>query len=155
MTATGLDRYSGPMAIDLADALAFVRENDRGVLVTLRRDGLPQLSNIMYVPDENDLIGISVTESRAKTKNLRRDPRAFLHVTRADFFAYVVLEGTVTLSSVATEPGDSVVDALVDMYRTARGEHPDWDEFRQAMVDEGRVLAQLRVNLAYGMLGAP
>jgi PPOX class probable F420-dependent enzyme len=143
------------MAIDLADALAFVRENDRGVLVTLRRDGLPQLSNIMYVPDENDLIGISVTESRAKTKNLRRDPRAFLHVTRADFFAYVVLEGTVTLSSVATEPGDSVVDALVDMYRTARGEHPDWDEFRQAMVDEGRVLAQLRVNRAYGMLGAP
>jgi PPOX class probable F420-dependent enzyme len=143
------------MAIELADALAFVRENDRGVLVTLRRDGLPQLSNIMYVPDENDLIGISVTESRAKTKNLRRDPRAFLHVTRADFFAYVVLEGTVTLSSVATEPGDSVVDALVDMYRTARGEHPDWDEFRQAMVDEGRVLAQLRVNRAYGMLGAP
>jgi PPOX class probable F420-dependent enzyme len=143
------------MAIELADALAFVRENDRGVLVTLRRDGLPQLSNIMYVPDENDLIGISVTESRAKTKNLRRDPRGFLHVTRADFFAYVVLEGTVTLSSVATEPGDSVVDALVDMYRTARGEHPDWDEFRQAMVDEGRVLAQLRVNRAYGMLGAP
>jgi PPOX class probable F420-dependent enzyme len=143
------------MAIDLADALAFVRENDRGVLVTLRRDGLPQLSNIMYVPDENDLIGISVTESRAKTKNLRRDPRAFLHVTRADFFAYVVLEGTVTLSSVATEPGDSVVDALVDMYRTARGEHPDWDEFRQAMVDEGRVLVQLRAKRAYGMLGAP
>ena len=143
------------MAIDLADALAFVRENDRGVLVTLRRDGLPQLSNIMYVPDGHDLIGISVTESRAKTKNLRRDHRAFLHVTRADFFAYVVLEGTVTLSSVATEPGDSVVDALVDMYRTARGEHPDWDEFRRAMVDEGRVLAQLRVNRAYGMLGAP
>jgi PPOX class probable F420-dependent enzyme len=143
------------MAIDLADALAFVRENDRGVLVTLRRDGLPQLSNIMYVPDENDLIGISVTESRAKTKNLRRDPRALLHVTRADFFAYVVLEGTVTLSSVATEPGDSVVDALVDMYRTARGEHPDWDEFRQAMVDEGRVLVQLRAKRAYGMLGAP
>jgi PPOX class probable F420-dependent enzyme len=143
------------MAIDLADALAFVRENDRGVLVTLRRDGLPQLSNIMYVPDENGLIGISVTESRAKTKNLRRDPRALLHVTRADFFAYVVLEGTVTLSSVATEPGDSVVDALVEMYRTARGEHPDWDEFRQAMVDEGRVVAQLQAERAYGMLGAP
>ena len=143
------------MAIDLADALAFVRENGRGVLVTLRQNGLPQLSNIMYVPDENGVIGISVTESRAKTKNLRRDPRALLHVTRADFFAYVVLEGTVTLSSVATEPGDSVVDALVEMYRTARGEHPDWDEFRQAMVDEGRVLAQLRAERAYGMLGAP
>jgi PPOX class probable F420-dependent enzyme len=143
------------MAIHLPEALAFVHENDRGVLVTLRRNGLPQLSNIMYVPDENDVIGISVTESRAKTKNLRRDPRASLHVTRADFYAYVVLEGTVTLSPVAADPGDSVVDALVAMYRTARGEHPDWEEFRQAMVDEGRVLAQLRADRAYGMLGAP
>ncbi len=143
------------MAIDLPEALAFVRENDRGVLVTLRRDGLPQLSNIMYVPDEDGDIGISVTESRAKTKNLRRDPRASLHVTRADFFAYVVLQGTVALSPVATDPGDPVVEALVQMYRRVRGEHPDWDEFRQAMVDEGRVLARLRAERAYGMLGAP
>jgi PPOX class probable F420-dependent enzyme len=143
------------MAIDLSEALSFVRANDRGVLVTLRRNGLPQLSNIMYVPDENDVIGISVTESRAKTKNLRRDPRASLHVTRADFYAYVVLEGTVALSAMATDPGDSVVDALVAMYRMARGEHPDWEEFRQAMVDEGRVLARFRADRAYGMLGAP
>jgi PPOX class probable F420-dependent enzyme len=143
------------MAIDLSEALSFVRENDRGVLVTLRSNGLPQLSNIMYVPDENDVIGISVTESRAKTKNLRRDPRASLHVTRADFYAYVVLEGTVALSAVATDPGDSVVDALVAMYRMARGEHPDWEEFRQAMVDEGRVQARFRADRAYGMLGAP
>ncbi|MGA7418191.1 MAG: PPOX class F420-dependent oxidoreductase [Acidimicrobiales bacterium] len=143
------------MAIDLSEALSFVRENDRGVLVTLRSNGLPQLSNIMYVPDENDVIGISVTESRAKTKNLRRDPRASLHVTRADFYAYVVLEGTVALSAVATDPGDSVVDALVAMYRMARGEHPDWEEFRQAMVDEGRVQARFRGDRAYGMLGAP
>ena len=143
------------MAIDLAEALAFVREHDRGVLVTIRKDGLPQLSNIIYVPDDDDGIRISVTDSRAKTKNLRRNPRALLHVTRADFFAYVVLEGTVALSPVAADPGDPVVDSLAEMYRTAGGEHPDWAEFRQAMVDEGRVLAQLRVERAYGMLGAP
>lgn len=142
------------MAIDLAQALAFVRDHDRGVLVTIRKDGRPQLSNIVYVPDDDDGIGISVTESRAKTRNLRRDPRASLHVTRADFFAYVVLEGTVALSPVAADPDDPVVDGLADMYRRARGEHPDWAEFRQAMVDEGRVLAQLRVERAYGMLGA-
>ena len=143
------------MAIDLAEALAFVREHDRGVLVTMRKDGRPQLSNIIYVPDDNDVIRISVTDARAKTKNLRRDPRASLHVTRADFFAYVVLEGTVALSPVAADPGDPVVDSLAEMYRRARGEHPDWAEYRQAMVDEGRVLAQLRVERAYGMLGAP
>jgi PPOX class probable F420-dependent enzyme len=121
----------------------------------MRRDGRPQLSNIIYVPDDDDTIRISVTESRAKTKNLRRDPRASLHVTREDFFAYVVLDGTVDLSSVATESDDTVVDSLVDMYRAARGEHPDWNEYRQAMVDEGRVLARLHVERAYGMLGAP
>jgi PPOX class probable F420-dependent enzyme len=143
------------MAIDLAQALAFVREHSRGVLVTIRKDGRPQLSNILYVPDDDDVFRISVTESRAKTKNLRRDPRASLHVTRDDFFAYVVLEGTVALSPVAADPGDPVVDSLVDMYRAAQGEHPDWTEFRQAMVDEGRVLARLRVERAYGMLGAP
>jgi PPOX class probable F420-dependent enzyme len=143
------------MAIDLAPSLAFVREHKRGVLVTIRKDGRPQLSNILYVPDDDDVLRISVTESRAKTKNLRRDPSASLHVTRDDFFAYVVLEGTVALSPVAAEPGDPVVDSLVDMYRAAQGEHPDWTEFRQAMVDEGRVLARFRVERAYGMLGAP
>jgi PPOX class probable F420-dependent enzyme len=143
------------MAVELPEALAFVRDHDRGVLATLRRDGRPQLSNIVYVPDEGNTIRISVTESRAKTKNLRRDPRASLHVTREDFFAYVVVDGTVELSSVATEPDDSVVDSLVDMYRAARGEHPDWYEYRQAMVDERRVLARLHVERAYGMLGAP
>lgn len=143
------------MAIDLAEAFAFVRDHDRGVLVTTRKDGRPQLSNIIYVPDDDDSIRISVTESRAKTKNLRRDPRASLHVTRDDFFAYAVLEGSVALSPVAADPGDAVVEGLAEMYRTARGEHPDWAEFRQAMVDEGRVLARLRVERAYGMLGAP
>jgi PPOX class probable F420-dependent enzyme len=142
------------MAVELTEALAFVRERNHGVLVTLRRDGRPQLSNILYVPDEDDTIRISVTESRAKTKNLRRDPRASLHVTRDDFYAYVVLEGTVVLSSMAAEPHDPVVDSLVELYRAARGEHPDWDEYRQAMVDEGRVLARLRAERAYGMLGA-
>jgi hypothetical protein len=74
-------------------------------------------------------------------------------VTRDDFYAYVVLDGTVALSAVAAAPEDDVVEQLVDMYRTAAGEHPDWDEFRQVMVDEGRVLATLTVDRAYGMLG--
>jgi PPOX class probable F420-dependent enzyme len=141
------------MSIDLEEALAFVREHDRGVLVTLRGDGRPQLSNIIYVPGNGSTVRISVTDSRAKTKNLRRDPRASLHVTRDDFYAYVVLDGMVALSAVAAAPEDEVVEQLVDMYRTAVGEHPDWDEFRQVMVDEGRVLATLTVDRAYGMLG--
>jgi PPOX class probable F420-dependent enzyme len=139
------------MALD--DAFAFVRQHDRGVFVTLKRDGRPQLSNILYVPGDDQTVRISLTESRAKVKNLRRDPRASLHVTREDFFAYVVLEGTAELSPPARSVDDAVVAELVDMYRLAVGEHPDWDEFAEAMVEEARVVATLRATSAYGMLG--
>ncbi len=144
------------MALEIDRAFGFVRQHDRGVLVTLRRDGRPQLSNILYVPGEADdlSVRISVTESRAKTRNLRRDPRASLHVTRDDFFAYVVLDGIVDLSPPARATDDAVVEELMDIYRRAQGEHPDWDEFAEAMVDEQRVVARLSATSAYGMLGS-
>ena len=66
-------------------------------------------------------------------------------MTRDDFYAYAVLEGTVALSAVATDPHDEVVGQLVETYRAARGEHPDWAEFRRVMVEEGRVQATLHV----------
>ena len=142
------------MAIPLDDAFGFVSDHRRGVLVTMRSDGRPQLSNILYLPGPGHSVRISVTDTRAKTRNLRRDPRASLHVTRDDFFAYVVLDGEVELSPVAAAPDDPVVDELVAMYRLAQGEHPDWDEFRREMVGQGRLVATLTVGRAYGMLGA-
>jgi PPOX class probable F420-dependent enzyme len=140
------------MALTLDKAFEFVSDHQRGVLVTLRRDGRPQLSNILYHPTDAHSVRISITDDRAKTKNLRRDPRASLHVTRDDFFAYVVLEGDVALSPVARAPDDSVVEELVEMYRLARGEHPDWDEYRSEMVSQGRLVATLSATRAYGML---
>jgi PPOX class probable F420-dependent enzyme len=142
------------MGLELDQALGFVREHRHGVLATLRGDGTPQLSNILYLVGDDDAVRISVTNSRAKTGNLRRDPRASLHVTREDFYAYVVLDGTVALTPVAADPHDATVDQLVDMYRSVRGEHPDWDEFRDVMVSEGRIIATLSVRHAYGMLGS-
>jgi PPOX class probable F420-dependent enzyme len=142
------------MAVGLDDAFAFVRQHDRGVLVTLKRDGRPQLSNILYVPGDDHSVRISLTESRAKTRNLRRDPRASLHVTRDDFFAYVVLEGLADLSPPARSPDDPVVAELVEIYQLAVGDHPDWDEFAESMVDEERVVAKLRATSAYGMVGS-
>ena len=141
------------MSIDLDKAFAFVAQHDKGVLVTLRGDGRPQLSNILYVAGGTSSVRISVTDGRAKTRNLRRDPRASLHVTREDFYAYVVLDGRVTLSAVARAADDAVVEELVDMYRLAQGDHPDWDEFRQAMVAQERLVVTLAADSAYGMLG--
>jgi PPOX class probable F420-dependent enzyme len=123
------------------------------VLTTIRRDGRPQLSNIMFVP-KDDQLWISVTDSRAKTKNLRRDPRAALYVPADDFWSYVVLDGPATLTEVAKEPHDQTVDELVDQYRTGFGEHADWDDFRASMVRDGRLLVKLAPTTAYGMIRA-
>lgn len=140
------------MSLSLDDAFSFVGQRTHGVLVTLRADGRPQLSNIVYRPGPGHAVRISVTDSRAKTTNLRRDPRGSLHVTSEDFWSYVVLDGMVDLSPVAASPDDPVVEELVEMYRLAQGEHPDWEDFRRAMVADGRLVATLRADYAYGMI---
>jgi len=123
----------------------------RGVLVTLKRDGRPQLSNVgyLYDPDARTAL-ISVTDDRAKTHNLRRDPRASLHVSTPNLGAYAVGEGVAELSPVTADPDDKVADQLVVHYRALQGEHPDWAEFRAAMVTERRLLARLPLTHAYG-----
>ncbi|MFG1626627.1 PPOX class F420-dependent oxidoreductase [Kribbella sp. NPDC049227] len=121
-----------------------------GVLVTLKRDGRPQLSNVTYVYD-GERIRVSLTDGRAKTKNLRRDPRASLYVDGPGGRSYVVLEGKAELSPVAADPHDAVVEDLVDYYRTASGEHPDWDDYRRAMIGEKRLMFSMVVDHAYGM----
>ncbi|GEC03175.1 PPOX class F420-dependent enzyme [Streptomyces spinoverrucosus] len=131
--------------------LKLLSQTHSGVLVTLRRDGRPQLSNVMhaYYPDERT-IRISVTDDRAKTRNLRRDPRASYHVTTADRWAYTVVDGTADLTPVAADPHDDTVEELVRLYRDISGEHSDWDDYRAAMVRDRRVVVRLRVERAYG-----
>jgi PPOX class probable F420-dependent enzyme len=136
--------------MELHDALAFLADKNHAVLITIKRDGRPQSSNITYALD-GDRILVSVTDSRAKTRNLRRDPRATLHVTRDDFWAYAAIEADVQLMPVATTPDDETVEALVDYYRAVAGEHPDWAEYRARMVEEGRLLLVLHPTRAYGM----
>ncbi|MEU9310642.1 PPOX class F420-dependent oxidoreductase [Streptomyces sp. NPDC048256] len=132
--------------------LALLSEGPGGVLVTLKRDGRPQLSNVShrYYPDEG-VIRISITDDRAKTRNLRRDPRASYHVTSSDRRAYTVAEGTADLSPVAKDPYDATVEELVRLYRDLAGEHPDWDDYRAAMVRDRRLVLRLRVERAYGI----
>lgn len=137
--------------MDTAALHQLVASKQRGVLVTLKRDGRPQLSNISYHLGDDDVVRISVTADRAKTANLRRDPRASLHVTRDDFYAYAVVEGTARLLAPAAEPGDATADALVEYYRAVAGEHEDWDEYRAAMVADRRLLVELPIERLYGM----
>ncbi|MET8175421.1 PPOX class F420-dependent oxidoreductase [Streptomyces clavifer] len=131
--------------------LRLIGEHDGGVLVTLKRDGRPQLSNVnhAYYPDEG-AIRVSITEGRAKTRNLRRDPRASYHVTSDDRWAWTVVDATAELTPPATERDDATVEQLITLYRDVKGEHPDWDDYRRAMVEDGRVLLTLRIEHVYG-----
>ena len=138
--------------MDLDLALAAARATHQSVLTTLRRDGKPQLSNILHAVRDDGVVIVSTTTDRAKYHNLRRAPWAALKVDGTSFWSYAVLEADVSLSDPATEPADATVDELVEYYRSISGEHPDWDDYRKAMVAEHRVVARLTPTRAYGAL---
>jgi len=130
---------------------ALLADVHHGVLVTLKADGRAQLSNVSHTYDPaNRLLRVSITATRVKTRNLARDPRASYHVASRDFWHWAVADATAELTPVATDPQDATVEELVDVYRTIAGEHPDWDDFRQAMVRDQRLVAKLHVEHVYG-----
>jgi PPOX class probable F420-dependent enzyme len=138
--------------MDLATALEWASERSHAVLITIRRDGRPQSSDISYRLIDG-VFEISLTDGRAKTANLRRDPRAVLHLTEISAWSYLSFDGTVELSPTTTSIDDETSDALVDYYRAVAGkEHPDWAEYRQAMVDEGRLMARFTPGSVVGQI---
>lgn len=138
--------------MDLDRARRFAADRSKGVLLTIRSNGRPQASNIVYALDDEGLVRISVTDDRAKTANLRRDPRASLHVASDDFWQYVVLEADAELTPVTTEPGDEASRELRDLYRAVSGEHDDWDDYDRAMIEQQRLVVRLHPVRAYGMV---
>jgi PPOX class probable F420-dependent enzyme len=133
--------------------LAFVAENKWGVLATLKQDGRPQLSNVGYAYDAAEgVLRVSVTDTRAKTRNLRRDPRVTLHVASKDFWTWVAVEGTAELTPVAADPHDATVEELITYYRGVSGEHENWESYRAAMVADRRLVVRLRPEHTYGQL---
>lgn len=148
-------RRLATMSRDVFDdkLLALIGGNSLGVLATLKRDGRPQLSNVSYHFDARELtVSVSITEPRAKTRNLRRDPRASIHVSSDDGWSYAVAEGDARLTPPASDPHDDTVEGLIALYRSIAGkDHPDWDDYRRAMVDDRRVLMTLPISHLYGM----
>jgi PPOX class probable F420-dependent enzyme len=138
------------------DVSGLLASRHHGTLATLRRDGRPQLSVVTYAwyPDDDgrQLVRISTVDGRAKVANLRRDPRASFLVADQSGWSYAVVEGRVELSAVARFNDDEVVEELITLYRDASGEHPDWPDYRRAMVDDHRLVARLVVDHAYGLV---
>lgn len=138
--------------MEIDQALNAVRANSHAVLTTLRRDGRPQLSNVLAAVGDDGVVRVSTTADRAKHANLRRTPWAAVLVDGENFWSYAVLEGDVTLSEPAAAPDDPTVEELVELYRALAGEHDDWDDYREAMVRERRVVVRLHPTHAYGSL---
>ena len=139
------------MATDLWEAVAAA---NGGTLATIKKDGRPQLSDISFTADRaTRVVRISTRNPLAKTHNLRRDPRASLHVPGPGGAGYAVAEADVEFSAVAADPHDAVVEELIEVYRLVqRKDHPDWDEYRAAMVSEERLILRLTVGRLYGWM---
>lgn len=137
--------------MEIAAALDRARADKRGVLVTLKADGRPQLSNIFHAVGDDGLIRISVTADRAKAVNAGRDPRVSLYLGSEDFWSYVVIEGTAERSAVVAAVDSPEADQLVELYRSLVGEHEDWDDYRRALVADRRLVLTITPTHAYGM----
>ncbi|GAB2963316.1 PPOX class F420-dependent oxidoreductase [Saccharothrix stipae] len=133
------------------DPLALLARSKLAVLATIKADGRPQLSPVLpsYDPDAG-VIRVSTTARTAKFANLRRDPRVALEVTGESGAEWATVEGTATMTGPGTDPHGPEVDALVEYYRAAAGEHPDWDDYRSVMVSDRRVLLTIAIDHVYG-----
>ncbi len=130
--------------MDIGRAADFLRAHHRAVLATSRSDGMPQLSPVTCTVDDEGRVLISTRETAVKTKNLRHRPRASLCVFTDTFFGeWVQVEGDAELISL---PG--AMDLLVDYYRRVSGEHPDWDDYRAAMIRDRRVIVRITITRA-------
>jgi PPOX class probable F420-dependent enzyme len=130
--------------MDLEQAREFLRANHRAVLATVRADGRPQLSPVTCGVDDAGLVIISTRETAIKTRNLRRNPAASLCVFTEGFFGqWVQVDGTAEIISLP-----AAMDLLVDYYRRISGEHPDWADYREAMIRERRCVARITITRA-------
>jgi PPOX class probable F420-dependent enzyme len=130
--------------MDLERAREFMRVHHRAVLATRRSDGLPQLSPVTVGIGDDGRVLVSTRETAIKTKNLARDPRASLCVLTDRFFGeWLQAEGTAEIIQLP-----EAMDLLVDYYRLISGEHPDWEDYRQAMVRDRRVIVAITLTRA-------
>ena len=125
--------------MDTPTALDFIRKNHQGVMATRRADGLPAMSPIACDVDDDGRVVVSTRETAMKVKHIARDPHVAICVLNAGFFGeWVQVEGT---AEVVHLP--EAMEGLVDYYRRVSGEHPDWDDYRAAMVRDQRVIVRI------------
>jgi PPOX class probable F420-dependent enzyme len=138
--------------MDLEHAIEWASNNHHGILITLRKDGRSQSSDIAYAMIEGKFC-ISATIERAKTKNLLRDNRAVLHITSPDSWSYISFDGVAEITETAEEPNDQVCNELAALFVAVQGkQHPNWDEFNEAMINDKRIVIRFVPQSAVGQI---
>lgn len=144
------------MGMEMTQALTWARTRKHATLITLRADGRAQSSDIVYAlgtGEEAETFRISVTGTRAKTANMRRDPRVVIHLSDPSSWSYLSFDAAVNLSEITTTPGDRTSDDLCDLYEAIAGEaHADWDGYRAAMIAEERLVARVTARSVVGQI---
>ena len=131
---------------------ALIAAGREGVLATINRSGLPQLTNVLYLPGPGGHVArISTPAGRLKAANLARDPRGVLHVTGPSFWAYATAEGPATLTPPAAEPGDQACRELLEVHSAFYGPQ-DEDAFFAEMIARQRLVIRLALNRVYGVI---
>jgi PPOX class probable F420-dependent enzyme len=138
MTGHRATRSATIVRVEISDAIDFVRTHDRTVLSTRRRDGSPQMSAV-NAGVVDGAICISSRAMLAKIRNIRRDPLVSLLVLKEEFYGgWVQIDGT---AEIVDQP--EALELLVEVFRSIRGEHPDWDDYRAAMIRDQRVVIRV------------
>ncbi len=128
--------------VERAELLEFLRPRHKVILLTTRRDGRPQASPVTAGIDDEGRMVVATYPQRAKTANARRDPRVSACVLSDEFNGpWVQVDGEAEVLDVP-----EAVEPLVAYFRAISGEHPDWDEYRQAMVDQGKSLLRITIT---------
>jgi PPOX class probable F420-dependent enzyme len=130
--------------MDIATAQEFLRNNHRAVMATFRKDGRPALSPVTVSVDQQGRVVVSTRETAMKVKHLRRDPRVSISAFTDGFYGdFVQAEGTAEIVALP-----EAMEPLIDYYRSVGGEHPDWDDYRAAMVRDQRVIVRFEIERA-------
>jgi PPOX class probable F420-dependent enzyme len=136
--------------MQLSEAMTWARERKHAVLITIRSDGRPQSSDVVYAV-EGDAFLISLTDDRAKTRNIRRDDRVVMHITEPSTWSYLSSTALSNSQTSRRSADDATCDQLCRYYETVSGApHPDWDEYRAAMVEQRRLIARFTPTGAVG-----
>ncbi len=130
--------------MEISDALDFLRSNHKSVLIAYKQDGNLQPSPVNHGVDGSGRVVISSREPAFKVRNLRRTPRATLCAFTDNFYGpWVAVDGTVEIISLP-----DAMEPLVDLYRQIQGEHPDWEDYRAAMVRDERLIIAITPTVA-------